>query len=42
MIKLIVFNDEILKILFKIVVKIFNVFVRKIYLFIVPYNDCTI
>ena len=36
------FNDEILKILFKIIVKIFIPFVLKIYLFIVPYHDCTI
>ena len=32
------FNDETLKILFKIIVKIFIPFVLKIYLFIVPYN----
>ena len=32
---------KILKI-FRIIVKIFNPFVFKIYLFIVPYNDCTI
>ena len=37
------FNDYILNILFEIIVKIFNPFVLKIYLFIVPYNnDCTI
>ena len=36
------FNDKILKILFKIIAKIFNLFVLKIYLFIVSYNDCTI
>ena len=34
-------NDKILKI-FKIIAKIFNPFVPKIYLFIVSYNDCTI
>ena len=36
------FNNKILKILFKIIVKIFNPFVLKIYLFIVSYNDFTI
>ena len=36
------FNDNILKMLFEIIVKIFNPFVLKIYLSIVPYNDCTI
>ena len=37
------FNDYILNMLFEIIVKIFNPFVLKIYLFIVPYNnDCTI
>ena len=36
------FNDKIFEILFKIILKIFNPFVLKIYLFIAPYNDCTI
>ena len=36
------FNDKVLKILFKIIVKIFNSFVLKIYLFVVSYNDCAI
>ena len=36
------FNNKILKILFKIIVKIFNPFVLKIYLFIVSHNDFTI
>ena len=35
------FNVQILKILFKIIVKIFNPFKFKIYLFIIPYNDRT-
>ena len=35
------FNVQILKILFKIIVKIFNPFKFKIYLSIIPYNDCT-
>ena len=34
------FNDKILKILNSL--KVLNPFVLKIYLFIVPYNDCTI
>ena len=42
MLSLFVFDDKIFKILFKIIVKIFNPFVLKIYLFIVSYNDCTI
>ena len=36
------FNDKILKILFKIIVKMYNPFVLKIYLSIALYNDCTI
>ena len=36
------FNDKILKKLFKVIVKIFNPIVLKIYLFIVSYSDCTI
>ena len=42
MLNLFVFNDKILEILLKIIVKIFDPFVLKIYLFIVSYNDCTI
>ena len=37
-----ILNDKILKISFKIIVKVFNPLLLKIYLFIVPYNDCTL
>ena len=33
------FNDKFLKILFKIIIKMFNSFVLNVYLFIASYND---
>ena len=38
MLNVLFFNDKILKILLKIIVKMVNSFPLKIYLFIVPYN----